>query len=235
MIRHIPAASRHHADFGWLSTYWHFSFDSYYDPANMGWGPLRVFNDDVIQPGQGFPMHGHRDMEIITIVLEGVLEHRDSIGSRHLLRPHEVQVMSAGRGIRHSEFNASPTDPLHLLQIWIQPRRRGLEPRWQQKMFPVPGAELLPVVSSGNVEGTLAIDQDATIYRAAPAAGQRIRHGPASLEKAYLFLISGEVALNGIQLAAGDQARLEAEQELVIEALAPSEFLLIDLPHESRL
>src|SRR5712692_6803697 len=125
MIQVIPSGKRHHEDMGWLSTYWLFSFDTYYDPENMNWGPLRVFNDDVIQPGQGFGMHPHRDMEILTYVLDGSLEHRDNQGNRGVINAGEMQVMSAGTGIVHSEFNHSKTDPVHLFQFWILPRNKG--------------------------------------------------------------------------------------------------------------
>src|SRR3954466_3094761 len=149
-VKVIRSGERHFGDHGWLQTYWHFSFSDYYDPDNLGFGPLRVFNDDVVQPGGGFPMHPHRDMEIITYVTDGQLEHRDHLGNRGVIHPGEVQVMSAGKGIMHSEFNHSKEKAVHLLQLWVMPRTRGSKPRWEQKPF-TPAerqGKLLAVVSS---------------------------------------------------------------------------------------
>jgi quercetin 2,3-dioxygenase len=232
MIQIIPSEERHHENHGWLDTRWHFSFADYYDPKNEQWGALRVFNDDVVEPGQGFGMHPHRDMEIITYVLSGSLEHRDSLGHRGVIRPGEVQVMSAGRGIRHSEYNASQSDPLHLLQLWIFPRRQGLEPRWEQREFPAGerSGRLLPVVSDGATAGTLAIDQDAAVFIARLAPGEKVAHSLKPGRKAYLFLISGEAKLGGKKLAAGDQARVADEKELTIEGVKEAEMILLDLP-----
>ncbi len=232
MIKVIRSHERRHADRGWLSTYWHFSFDDYYDPANMNWGPLRVFNDDTIQPGKGFGQHPHRDMEIITYVLEGELEHKDSQGNRGVLRPGEVQVMSAGAGIVHAEYNHSAEHPVHLLQLWVLPRTRGLKPRWEQRQFTLSQqkGKLLPVVSPGKLSGTLAIDQDATIYVAAPGAGQTLIHASSPDRKAYLFVISGSVGLNGTALGPGDQARIDREPQLTLKTEKESRLMLLDLP-----
>lgn len=232
MITVIKAKDRHHADMGWLSTYWHFSFDDYYDPANMNWGPLRVFNDDVIRPGRGFDLHPHRDMEIVTYVLEGELEHRDDRGNQGVIHPGEVQVMSAGTGIVHSEYNHSKDHPVHLLQLWILPRRKGLPPRWEQRQFaPADRAgKLLPVVSPGDVPGTLTIDQDAIIYVSSLAAGQEVVHKTQAGRRAYLFVISESLTVNGTPLAAGDQARIADERELTLRATKPAELILLDLP-----
>jgi hypothetical protein len=232
MIKVIKSEERHHANFGWLDTRWHFSFDQYYDPSNLHWGALRVFNDDVIEPGQGFDMHGHRDMEIVTYVLEGELEHQDSTGNRGVVHPGEVQVMSAGKGIRHSECNHSKEKPLHLLQIWILPRTRGLKPRWEQRLFTTAerSGKLLPVVSDGGLSGTLKIDQDAQIYVSNLAAGQQAVHKSRPGRKAYLFTIAGELAVNGVSLAPGDQGRIADETELSIQARKDSELILLDLP-----
>lgn len=230
MIHIIPSAARHYSDFGWLQARWHFSFDTYHDPDNIHWGALRVFNDDVIQAGQGFPTHGHRDMEIVTIVLEGRLEHADSIGTREQLGPGEVQVMSAGSGIRHSEYNASPHEPLRLLQLWILPRHRGNAPRWEQRRFEEARGTLLPVVSSGAIPDTLAIDQDAAIYLARLDAGEQVTHHSGEGRKSYLFVMQGGVQVNGQTVANGDQARMDAEPDLRIEAAMASHLLLIDLP-----
>jgi len=232
MIQVIASHDRHHENHGWLDTRWHFSFADYYDPENEQWGALRVFNDDVIQPGQGFGMHPHRNMEIVTYVLSGSLEHRDSLGHRGVIGPGEVQVMSAGRGIRHSEYNASQSEPLHLLQLWIFPRHHGREPRWEQRVFPPEerSGRLLPVVSDGSVAGTLAIDQDAGIFIARLAPGQRATHASRPGRKAYVFLISGEAKIAGKNLAAGDQARLADEKEIVVEGVRDAELILLDLP-----
>ena len=232
MVTVIKADDRHHADMGWLSTYWHFSFADYYDPANVNWGPLRVFNDDIIQPGKGFGAHPHRDMEIITYVLEGALEHCDNQGNTGVIHPGEVQVMSAGTGIVHSEYNHSKGSPVHLLQLWIVPRMEGLRPRWEQRRFPAAdrAGTLLPVVSAGDPPGTMTIDQDATIYISALAAGQEVVHKSQPGRKAYLFVISGHLAVNGIPLAPGDQGRIAGEPELTLRAAEGADLILLDLP-----
>jgi redox-sensitive bicupin YhaK (pirin superfamily) len=232
MIKVIRSADRYHADMGWLSTYWHFSFDTYHDPSNMNWGALRVFNDDVIRPGQGFGAHPHRDMEIITVVLEGALEHRDNQGNTGIIRPGEVQVMSAGTGIVHSEYNHSKDQPVHLLQLWITPRTKGLKPRWEQHQFRPEdrSGRLLPVVSAGDIPGTLAIDQEAAIYVSALQAGQVVLHKSRAARKAYLFVITGSLTANGTPLKAGDQARMADDPELTLQAVEDAELILLDLP-----
>ena len=232
MIKVIKSQERYHADSGWLSTYWHFSFAEYYDPANLNWGALRVFNDDVIRPGQGFGLHPHRDMEIITYVLEGELAHRDNQGNTGVIRPGEVQVMSAGTGIFHSEYNHSKERPVHLLQIWILSRTKGLKPRWEQRHFTRESrlGILLPVVSAGTIPQTLAIDQDATIHVSALEAGQSVVHESRSGRKAYLFVIGGGLTVNGNPLAAGDQARIADEPALAVKAVEETELILLDLP-----
>ncbi|HYM13071.1 MAG TPA: pirin family protein [Bryobacterales bacterium] len=232
MIQVIRSGERHHEDMGWLSTYWHFSFDTYHDPDNMHWGALRVFNDDVIQPGQGFGMHPHRDMEIITCVLEGELEHRDNQGNRGVIHPGEVQVMSAGTGIVHSEYNHSKETPVHLLQLWVLPRTRGRKPRWEQRQFMAAdeAGKLLPVVSSGDIPGTLAIDQDAAIFLAKLRAGEQVKHETAPGRKAYLFAIGGGLQVNGAALEQGDQARIDNEAKLVMKTQKGAELILLDLP-----
>jgi len=231
MIDIIPSAQRYHADAGWLSTYWHFSFSDYYDPKNMNWGDLRVFNDDVIQGGGGFGMHPHRDMEIVTYVVEGQLEHQDHLGNRGIVHPGEVQVMSAGKGIMHAEYNASKEKPAHLMQLWILPKHKGNKPRWEQKQFTPEERQgkLLPVVSSGNLPGSLTIDQDAAIYVSSLKSGQQVIHQNQGTH-AYLFVISGDVTLNGKPLAKGDQARVADEKKLEIRAEKDAELILLDLP-----
>jgi redox-sensitive bicupin YhaK (pirin superfamily) len=232
MIQVIKSDERYHADRGWLDTRWHFSFDEYYDPDNVNWGPLRVFNDDVIQPGQGFGFHPHRDMEIITYVMDGELEHRDNTGNRGVVHAGEVQVMSAGTGIIHSEYNHSKERSVHLLQLWIMPRKNGRKPRWEQRQFTLAERQgkLLPVVSSGELANTLAIDQDARVYISRIQAGQELIHRAAAGRKAYLFVISGEVTLDAGSLAAGDQARVANEVSLELKAEVDSEIILLDLP-----
>ena len=232
MIQIIRSAERHHENHGWLDTHWHFSFADYHDPKNEQWGALRVFNDDVVEPGQGFGMHPHRDMEIITYVLSGSLEHRDSMGHQGVIRPGELQVMSAGRGVRHSEYNASKKDPVHFLQLWIFPRHHGLEPRWEQRQFDPAerSGRLLPVVSDGAIAGTLKIDQDAAVFITRLAPGEKATHAGKPDRKAYIFVISGEATLNGKHLAVGDQARIANENELTLEATKPAELILLDLP-----
>jgi hypothetical protein len=233
MIIVIKSADRHHADHGWLSTYWHFSFSDYQDPDNMNWGALRVFNDDIIKGGGGFGAHPHRDMEIVTYVLEGQLEHQDNLGNKGVIHPGEIQVMSAGKGIVHAEYNHSKTDPVHLMQLWIIPRTDGLKPRWEQKQFTTEQRrnKLLPVVSTGDIPGTLAIDQNATIYISSLAAGATVSQKFAPARLAYLFVISGgPIELNNTKLSTGDQARVEDELNLSIRAADNAEIILLDLP-----
>ena len=231
-IQIIRSEERHHQNFGWLDTRWHFSFAEYNDPANEHWGALRVFNDDVVEAAQGFGMHPHRDMEIITIVLDGALEHQDSLKNRGVIHPGEVQVMSAGKGIVHSEFNHSKTAPLHLLQLWIFPRTRNLTPRWEQRLFDQKSREgrLLPVVSSGDIPETLTIDQDATIYLSNLHSGQKVTHHSKPGRLGYLFVIDGAVELSGQKLAKGDQARLADQTSIEIQGKNDAEFIFLDLP-----
>lgn len=232
MIRVIKSKDRYHHQTDWLSTYWHFSFDHYWDPTNVSFGALRVFNDDVIQPATGFPPHGHRDMEIITYVLEGELEHEDNQGNRGFIRAGEVQVMSAGTGIVHAERNPSKTEALHLLQIWILQRTKGLQPRWEQRNFAAGErhGRLLPVVSGDGGNDRLRIDQDATIFISAFNPSQAVTHVIAPRRRAYLLTISGALDLNRIPLSAGDQARVTEESSLAMTATAPTELILLDLP-----
>jgi redox-sensitive bicupin YhaK (pirin superfamily) len=233
MINVIKSEDRHTADFGWLQARWHFSFGDYRDPANVQWSKLRVFNDDVVQGGGGFDLHPHRDMEIITVVLDGELAHRDSTGSEGVVRSGEVQVMSAGKGIFHAEHNASPEKPVRLLQIWIQPRHQGNTPRWEQRQFGKDerAGRLLPVVSGGDVNGTLTIDQDAVVYVSSLRGGEAVTHAVTNGRRhAYLFVTQGELIVNGRDLSAGDQARIADEVTLDLAATSDSEFVLIDLP-----
>jgi redox-sensitive bicupin YhaK (pirin superfamily) len=231
MITTIPSEKRYHADHGWLDTRWHFSFGDYYDENNMNFSALRVFNDDIVHGGGKFDMHPHRDMEIITYMVSGVLRHTDSLGHSDVLKPGEVQVMSAGKGILHSEANDSATEPLRLLQIWIMPRTRGASPRWEQKPFTKEDRldRLFPVVSSGDVPGSLVIDQDATIYVSSLGEGKELKHNSAG-RHVYFFVIDGQVELHGRKLKTGDQARISDESALNIRATKDCELILIDLP-----
>lgn len=232
MIQLIPSEARYHVDRGWLSTYWHFSFDEYYDPANMHWSALRVFNDDVIRPGGGFGFHPHRDMEIFTYVLEGSLEHQDSLGNTGVVEPGEVQVMSAGTGITHAEYNHSKQAPVHLMQLWILPRTKGLKPRWEQRRIQPEqrAGKLLPVVSDGSMPETLAIDQDATIFLSRLGAGRSVSFESRPGRHAYLYVIDGSLSVNQQLLAAGGQARIAGEPRLDLAAKTDSELLFLDLP-----
>jgi redox-sensitive bicupin YhaK (pirin superfamily) len=237
MIQITKSNQRYHFETDWLSTYWHFSFDHYYDPANISFGPLRVFNDDVVQPGGGFPMHSHREMEIVTIPLSGQLEHRDSEGNHGVIAPNEVQRMSAGTGISHSEFNPSKEDPVHFLQVWVQPAVRGLKPSWEQKTFsPELRRGVLLPIATGQEEllkaknGALRIHQDATFYLSTLPAGKKLEHELGAGRRAYVFVTDGELTLNRQNLKKGDVAKVTEQAHLAFEAGRPSEFLLTDLP-----
>lgn len=243
MLQVIRGKDRHHVDAGWLSTYWHFSFDDYYDPDNISFGPLRVFNDDVIQPASGFPLHPHNEMEIVTYVIDGTLEHKDSMGNTGQISPGEIQRMSAGTGLRHSEYNASKTKPVHLVQLWIMPAVDHLKPSWEQKQFSVAArsGKLLPIAvpAGAEVPGAVSIHQDATIYTSLLADGQSARHDLAKGRHAYIFVVNGQLkveAKNGkarepVTLTAGDQARITDVDALALTGgAAAADFLLLDLP-----
>lgn len=228
----IKAKDRFHIESDWLSAYWLFSFDRYYDPSNMSFGPLRVFNHDTIAGGGGFPTHSHREMEIVTYVLSGRLAHKDSTGGIGFINPGEVQRMSAGTAIAHSEFNASETDPTRLLQIWVLPERAGLTPSYEQKQFTTEQRTgvLLPIASGQDVPGGVKIHQDTTFYVSRLRAGDSVAHELKAGRRAFLYVIEGEVALNGENLSAGDQARINEAGTLNLSASGESEIILIDLP-----
>jgi redox-sensitive bicupin YhaK (pirin superfamily) len=226
-----PARERGHADHGWLDTWHTFSFSDYYDPRFMGFRSLRVINEDVVAPGRGFPTHGHRDMEIITYVLQGVLQHRDSLGTGSLIRPGEVQRMTAGTGVRHSEANPSSAEPLHLLQVWIEPASPGLEPGYEQKAFSEEDrrGRLRLVASPDGAEGSVTIHQDARLYATLLDAGQRVVHGLAAGRHAWLHMARGSLTLNGERLAAGDGAAISGEPRVTLADAQDAEALLFDL------
>lgn len=230
-IQVIPAARRHFSDFGWLKTYWLFSFSEYYDPANIQFGALRVFNDDVVEPGGGFPTHPHREMEIVTVVLEGQVTHEDSLGNRAVIGPGEVQRMSAGRGITHSEFNLGDR-AVHFCQIWLYPDIPGLEPSYDQRRFePEEWADrLLPVASGRGAEGAVTFHTDATIFRAALTPGRAASHAVEPGRRAFLYLLGGALRAGGVALSAGDQARVDREGALELRADSPADLILIDVP-----
>jgi quercetin 2,3-dioxygenase len=231
MIKVRRSNERGHADYGWLDTYHTFSFNTYYDPRFMGFRSLRVINEDTIAPGMGFGTHGHADMEIITYVTRGALAHKDSTGGEETLRPHEVQRMTAGTGIRHSEFNASETDETHLLQIWILPEKNGLTPGYEQTYFaPEEKKNRLRLVASrAGSDGSVKINQDVSLYASLLDANETVEHDLAANRHAWLQLVKGKIELNGVSLNAGDGAAVSEETVLQIKALEDSEFLLFDL------
>jgi len=231
MIQVRRANERGHANHGWLKTYYTFSFDSYRDPNHIRFRSLRVMNEDIIAPGQGFGTHPHHDMEIVTYVLEGALEHKDSMGNGEVLHAGEFQRMSAGTGITHSEFNPSPDEPVHLYQIWLFPESKGIEPSYEQKRFPQEGRRnRLQLVASRDAEdGSLLIHQDARIYLADLKAGQRLQHELAPGRHAWLQVLRGRVTLNGTELGTSDGAAVSDEAALAIEADGAAELMLFDL------
>lgn len=232
MIILRPHSQRSHADHGWLNTYHTFSFANYYDPQQMGFRVLRVINEDRVQPGEGFGTHGHRDMEIITYVIEGGLEHRDSMGNNSVIRPGEVQRMSAGRGVTHSEYNASSTEPVHFLQIWLLPERAGGDPGYAQKMFSIKERtnRLAPIVTRDGNDGSVSIQQNVTLYSAILEEGAQVAHALSAGRYAYAQVVRGDVELNGIAMTAGDGAAISEESAVKLRAISAAEILLFDLP-----
>lgn len=231
MIQIRKADTRGHANFGWLDSWHSFSFGGYYDPAHMGFGALRVINDDVVAPGAGFPRHDHQDMEIVTYVLEGALEHQDSLGNKGLIRAGEVQRMRAGTGIEHSEYNASAAEPVHFLQIWITPDQHGLEPGYEQiSLEPGEKANRFHLIASSTPQpGAVHIHQDAAIYAAEFKPGDSAEMPLAQGRRAYLQVAQGEVRLKGYPLKQGDGAMLVGEQSLRLDANVAAEVLVFDL------
>jgi quercetin 2,3-dioxygenase len=231
MITVRRADARGHADHGWLDSRHTFSFADYYDERHMGFRTLRVINEDRVQPGQGFGTHSHRDMEIVSYVLEGALEHKDSLGTGSIIRPHEVQRMTAGRGVSHSEFNASREELVHFLQIWIVPRRRDLDPSYEQRLFPREEKHnrLRLLASEDGRDGAVTIHQDAELYGTVLDAGAAVRHALRPGRYAWVQVARGDVRVNGEALRAGDGAALSDEAAVDVTALGAAEVLLFDL------
>ena len=228
MIEIRPSEERGHNKLSWLDSRFTFSFDQYYDPEHTQFRSLRVINEDVVAPGGGFPTHPHRDMEILTWILEGAIEHRDNTGGRGVIRPGELQHMTAGRGVLHSEFNPSPKDPAHLLQIWILPERRGLDPGYEQLSFS--DAELRGKFNLvAGPEAPITIRQDANLYIARLDKGVEAKQALAPGRGAWVQVARGSVKLNGAELKAGDGAAISDETEIRVESREPSEVLLFDL------
>ena len=229
-LRPLGLRLRGHAEHGWLDSYHTFSFADYYDPKWMGFRALRVINDDLVMPKMGFGTHPHRDMEIITYVLSGALEHKDSMGNGRVIRPGEVQYMAAGTGIQHSEFNPSSDEAVHLLQIWILPERKGLAPRYAEKsLAQAPTGRFHLVVSKAGREESLPINQDADLYVAKLEPGNQVTHELKVDRHAWLHVAEGEVKLNGDTLKGGDAAALSGESLVKLTATKASQVLLFDL------
>ncbi len=232
MISVRNSNERGHANHGWLDSFHSFSFADYHDPRHMGFSVLRVINEDRVAPGTGFPTHGHRDMEIVTYVLKGALDHKDSLGNGSTIRPGEVQRMSAGRGVRHSEFNPSDSEPVHLLQIWILPDRAGHAPGYEQKHFNPAELEgrLRLVASPNGHDGSVTIHQDARLYATRLDGAASVSHALAPGRRAYVQVARGAVTLNGVPLSAGDGAGIENESLVTLASGEDAEVLLFDLP-----
>lgn len=230
MIELRRSEQRGHANHGWLDAFHTFSFAGYRDPEHMGFRALRVINEDRIAPNGGFPTHGHQDMEILTYVVEGSLEHKDSLGNGSQIRAGEFQRMSAGRGVMHSEFNGSAAEPVHLLQIWIKPAERGIEPGYEQRRFDDRANRLRVVASPSGREGSLTIHQDAEVFSALFEPGQRATHTLAEGRHAWVQVISGSLSVNGHALTAGDGAALSVEAAVELQTHDQgAEVLVFDL------
>jgi redox-sensitive bicupin YhaK (pirin superfamily) len=219
------------ANFGWLDSKHTFSFGQYFDPKHMGFGPLRVINEDRVQPGKGFATHGHQDMEILTYVLEGALEHKDSLGNGSIIKPGDVQRMTAGTGVRHSEYNASATDQVHFLQIWIQPEAKGLRPGYEQTSFDRDSRhnQLRLVASRDGREGSVTVHQDVDLYAGLLDAGAEVRLEGASQRQRWLHVARGELQLGELALSAGDGVAMADVEQQTLTALTDAEVLLFDM------
>ena len=223
---------RGYADHGWLRSFHSFSFADYHDPEHMGFGPLRVINEDRVAPGRGFGRHGHRNMEIITYVLEGALEHKDSIGTGAVIRAGDVQRMSAGTGVMHSEFNASNREIVHFLQIWIEPDRQGIAPGYEQKHFDAPQkrGRLRLIASPDGREGSVTIHQEALVYAGLFEGAEQAQHELVPGRSAYVHVVRGDIHVNGQPLETGDAAKLTDASAVALERAAGAEVLVFDLP-----
>jgi quercetin 2,3-dioxygenase len=232
MIETRLAGDRGHARHGWLDSFHSFSFAGYHDPAHMGFGPLRVINEDRVQPGMGFGAHSHQDMEIISYVLEGSLAHRDSMGNGSVIRPGDVQRMSAGTGVTHSEYNASDGELVHFLQIWIEPNRRGVQPGYEEKTFDAASkrGKLRLVASPDGREGSVTIHQDACLYAGLFDGDESADFALATGRRAYVHLVRGELEVDGEKLAAGDALKITRESRVRLAKGSGAEVLLFDLP-----
>jgi redox-sensitive bicupin YhaK (pirin superfamily) len=225
------AQDRGHANHGWLESFHSFSFADYYDPDHLGFGPLRVINEDRVQPGMGFGTHGHRDMEIISYVLEGRLEHKDSMGTGSVIVPGDVQRMSAGRGVQHSEYNPSRAEATHFLQIWIEPNVKSIAPSYEQTHFAADAkrGRLHMIASPDGADGSVTIHQDARVYAALLEGDATVTHPLGTGRRAYVYVARGAAQVNGIALAAGDAAAITGEREITVERGSAAEILLFDL------
>lgn len=232
MIEVRPGAERGHAEHGWLNSFHSFSFADYYDPRHMGFGPLRVINEDRVQPGMGFGMHGHRDMEIISYVLDGELEHKDNMGTGSIIVPGDVQRMSAGRGVMHSEYNPSREHAVHFMQIWIEPDVTGIKPSYQQKHIDAAAkrGRLALIASPDGRDGSVTIHQDAYVYATLLDGAESLTHRVAPGRRAYVHVARGRVRINGQVLAAGDAAKVSEEGVVSLEHGDHAEVLVFDLP-----
>jgi len=231
MLEIRKSQDRGHARHGWLDSHHSFSFAGYYDPQFMGLGPLRVINEDRVQPGRGFDPHSHRDMEILSYVIEGELAHEDDMGNGSVIRPGEVQLMRAGKGVTHSEYNASKSELVHFLQIWIIPDEEGLEPGYDQRAFPADErrGRLRLVASRDGAEGSVRVHQDVSLFATLLDAGQSLRHALPPKAQAWVQVVRGELDVNGVALSAGDGLAIREESALELVATADCEALLFEL------
>jgi quercetin 2,3-dioxygenase len=231
MIEIIKASNRHYSDFGWLKTYWLFSFSNYFDPHNIQFGALRVFNDDVVDPGSGFPTHPHEEMEIVTLVLKGEITHQDSMGNRTVIKAGDVQRMSAGTGLTHSEFNLGDI-PVHFYQIWIYPDKPGLSPTYDQKTYNASDwrNRMFPVASGQGIPGTVGFHTNATIYRCDLEKGRDIAFKNTEGRRTFIYLTKGLLTANSHRLETKDQARIDVDGPLQLKAEESAELILIDVP-----
>ena len=232
MLQIVKSESRGKTHIDWLESYHSFSFGNYYDPDNLHFGPIRVLNDDIIAPGAGFPTHPHNNMEIVTIALSGELAHEDSTGGKGVIRPGEVQRMTAGKGVYHSEFNNSDEIPAHILQIWFIPDQAGYEPSYEQKKYDDSKTKnnLLQLVSKKNGDGIVTINQDADLFISNLDEGNSISHSIATDRGVYLYLADGSIKVNDVEISSGDALKISNESEIQIKAKNNSSMVLFDIP-----